>query len=594
MNTATAFAAELARRGGVTKAKIRALKGRRWKYPLSLERTYATAIHRYLTTEWKQYAKAFVSMAARNDAAVDLSSVPGEPGPAIAALVSIAETINKFNKKEADAFSKIALGEAWNAEEPWLAKTLVDWASTQVSLITKASNDMKASVTKRVRDGVEKGLAGGEIERLIARDLPGISFRRARVIARDQASKLNAELTQGRMTDAGLETYTWETSMDERVRGNPTGIYPRALPSHYSMQGRVCRWDNPSVCRDASGEWVPRPADAPTNHPGMEIMCRCVAVPNWEELGEVVPAEQVEGQAAKEVQEAATLTAQATETQDDALTDKEISEYSDKLVEKLVAAGVVPSGGTAVVTGFEIEDGLRALPPRWAREWAKTTETLKIEKKSSGVSFFRPDGSNTVTFTSSEARTLFHEIGHATLSRLSSEKYMEGFYKGLETRNPSLLAVLKAKSGGNIADRALQADLGTSIRKEFLDGLIKLFKEDYRYESSGTLRKRFLAMLAERGIAENQAIINSVSDWLGLAKTDFDFGWGHSKSYATNMSKCVRRFTGGISSMSTNAALSVEAGAEFFELAITKEGRKFLEEFLPETMKKFESEVIGL
>lgn len=285
------FATALSLAGGATKAKIRKLKGRRWKYPLSLELQYGTAINRYMTKRWKEYAaQALAMMVPRMDAAVNLEPEPGEYGPALVAIVSIARNIGEFNKREMDAFRKIAVGDAFVQDEPWVEKTLQDWAQNQVSLITKATDDMRDAVARRVRDGVKHGKINREIESQIMQDLPGISKRRAQIIARDQASKLNASLSEGRMKDAGLETYIWETAYDERVRGLPGGKYPKALPSHWAMQGKICRWDDPTVYRNAKGEWEKRPANCPYTTPGTEILCRCVALPNWDELEEVEAA----------------------------------------------------------------------------------------------------------------------------------------------------------------------------------------------------------------------------------------------------------------------------------------------------------------
>lgn len=284
------FAIALSLAGGATKAKIRKLKGRRWKYPLSLELQYGTAINRYMTKRWKEYAAQALAMMVPRMDAVSLEPAPGEYGPALGAIVSIARNIGEFNKREMDAFRKIAVGDAFVQDEPWVEKTLQDWAQNQVSLITKATDDMRDAVARRVRDGVKHGKINREIESQIMQDLPGISKRRAQIIARDQASKLNASLSEGRMKDAGLETYIWETAYDERVRGLPGGKYPKALPSHWAMQGKICRWDDPTVYRNAKGEWEKRPANCPYTTPGTEILCRCVALPNWDELEEVEAA----------------------------------------------------------------------------------------------------------------------------------------------------------------------------------------------------------------------------------------------------------------------------------------------------------------
>ena len=284
MNPTSKFINDLKRAGGMTRAKLRRLKARTWKYPLALERQYTSSISSFLQKRWKAYAAVAVPMMVpREDALEDLEPEPGTNGPAIGGIVNIARTVDKFNKKELQAFKEIAIGEAFAEDEPWVKNVIDSWSREQVTLITKASQDMLDTVARRIREGVKAGKSARQVTAMINADLPGISYRRARIIARDQTAKLNSALTQGRMADAGIETYIWSTSEDERVRGNPTGLYPKALPSHYVMNGKVCRWDDPTVWLE-NGEWVKRADDAPYFHPGMAIMCRCVAIPNWDEL----------------------------------------------------------------------------------------------------------------------------------------------------------------------------------------------------------------------------------------------------------------------------------------------------------------------
>jgi len=285
------FIDDLKRSGGMTRSKLRKLKVRKWKYPLALERQYTSAINRFMTKRWKEYAAIAVPMMVpREDALADLEPEPGTSGPALGAIVNIARSLDAFNKKELDAFKKIAIGEAFQEQEPWVKNVLDTWAREQVTLISKASQDMLDTVARRIRDGVKAGRSAREVTAMINADLPGISYRRARIIARDQTAKLNSSLTQGRMADAGLETYIWDTAQDERVRGNPKGRYANAIPSHFIMQGKLCRWDDPTVWFE-NGEWVKRAPDAPYFHPGMAIMCRCVAVPNWDELEDVAASD---------------------------------------------------------------------------------------------------------------------------------------------------------------------------------------------------------------------------------------------------------------------------------------------------------------
>jgi uncharacterized protein with gpF-like domain len=108
---------------------------------------------------------------------------------------------------------------------------------------------------------------------------------RANTIARDQIGKLNGQITQARMASVGLSMYIWSSSGDERVRGDPSGSYPHAEPSHYLMDGLLCRWDDATVYSPDKGKtWIPRPSGAVLMHPGQDILCRCTALSYWDEL----------------------------------------------------------------------------------------------------------------------------------------------------------------------------------------------------------------------------------------------------------------------------------------------------------------------
>ena len=290
MRKSTTFA-RLFREQGSRKA-VKLMSRRQWKYPAALEHQYARSIKFYLDKNWKSYAQTLIDsyVPARMDALEDIWPEDPTRGPVLGALVTIAENMEKFNQKEWDAFKKIAVGAAFSEDDGWAQAVVDEWARTQVTLITKASNDMRDAVARRVRKGVAEGQNNDEVKALIMRDLPGISTRRAAIIARDQTAKLNADLSKGRMEQAGIETYIWSTSMDERVRGLPGGKYANAVPSHYLMEGLICRWDDPTKYRNASGEWVARPNGAPLLHPGQDILCRCVALPNWGELDELTDA----------------------------------------------------------------------------------------------------------------------------------------------------------------------------------------------------------------------------------------------------------------------------------------------------------------
>jgi len=78
----------------------------------------------------------------------------------------------------------------------------------------------------------------------------GVTERRAKLIARDQTSKLNGVINKQRQTNLGITEYIWRTAGDDRVRD-----------SHVENNGKTFKWSDPPS----------------TGHPGSEISCRCVA-----------------------------------------------------------------------------------------------------------------------------------------------------------------------------------------------------------------------------------------------------------------------------------------------------------------------------
>jgi uncharacterized protein with gpF-like domain len=110
-----------------------------------------------------------------------------------------------------------------------------------------------------------------------------VSDGRAKVLARDQTSKMNTSISAIRQVNLGIDCYVWKTVEDERVVGKPGGVYPKTTKlhkNHYIMQGLLCKWADPNVYSDDKGAtWKPRTAQMPHNHPGDDIMCRCRPAP---------------------------------------------------------------------------------------------------------------------------------------------------------------------------------------------------------------------------------------------------------------------------------------------------------------------------
>lgn len=134
--------------------------------------------------------------------------------------------------------------------EPWLAQAQTNWVAANTSLIKSIPTQYMAQVEQTIRSGV----LAGESPRSLAKKIQaqgGVTERRANVIARDQISRANAELTMHRQEDLGIKEYVWKTVHDERVRD-----------SHRARDGKTYSWNKP-------------PEGG--SHPGFEIMCRCSA-----------------------------------------------------------------------------------------------------------------------------------------------------------------------------------------------------------------------------------------------------------------------------------------------------------------------------
>jgi len=110
-----------------------------------------------------------------------------------------------------------------------------------------------AQYLARVSRAVQVAFGSGQRFEMLAKEIErigGITERRAKLIARDQTAKMASAFNQIRQVGAGIKSYVWSTSHDERVR-----------PSHNQMNGEVVAWAEP---REVDGERV---------HPGQAVNC---------------------------------------------------------------------------------------------------------------------------------------------------------------------------------------------------------------------------------------------------------------------------------------------------------------------------------
>ncbi len=158
---------------------------------------------------------------------------------------------------------------------------LNEWQADNLDLIKSLSADTLQSLQLTIEQSGD--IDWGALQPLLEERLE-VSSSRAELIARDQTLKLNANVTEWRQTEAGVERYIWTTSNDERVR-----------EGHAELDGEEFSWDDP-----------PDTGDGETNHPGEDYQCRCIAFPVIPELDDEEPEDVPEEDDAPEPDELTT------------------------------------------------------------------------------------------------------------------------------------------------------------------------------------------------------------------------------------------------------------------------------------------------
>jgi SPP1 gp7 family putative phage head morphogenesis protein len=117
-------------------------------------------------------------------------------------------------------------------------------------------------IQRKMKDGTVKAVTLRSKQKTIAeqiQDAYNISKSHAQLIARDQIAKLNAQITQEQMTDAGVTEYVWRTMDDRRVRDG-----------HRVLNNKRFKFTEPPVVDKKTGRRA---------NPGGDYQCRCVPLP---------------------------------------------------------------------------------------------------------------------------------------------------------------------------------------------------------------------------------------------------------------------------------------------------------------------------
>jgi hypothetical protein len=103
-------------------------------------------------------------------------------------------------------------------------------------------------------------------------------LNRSKLIARNFVSNTYSDLSKIIFTIMGLPEYIWQTMSDEKVRGSP-GKYAKKIPSHFVMEGIICKWANDNTYSIDGTAWQPRTDLMEKKAPGKATNCRCTGRP---------------------------------------------------------------------------------------------------------------------------------------------------------------------------------------------------------------------------------------------------------------------------------------------------------------------------
>jgi SPP1 gp7 family putative phage head morphogenesis protein len=180
----------------------------------------------------------------------------------------VAKHVDSFNANQEDRFLGSAFGlKDFKTQENWAPKVKTAWVNRNVELIKTIPERYLGEVNSILWADIKKGKDNASISADIQKqfeDRLEVSASRADLIARDQVSKLNGELTKFRQTSLGVASYVWQTVGDNRVRD-----------THAEREGVKFSWAEPPE----------------GGHPGEDYQCRCNAIADLESIGDNAESE---------------------------------------------------------------------------------------------------------------------------------------------------------------------------------------------------------------------------------------------------------------------------------------------------------------
>lgn len=188
----------------------------------------------------------------------------------------IFREVENFSSRKLDEFAEKTVGRTLGYI-PNQAKIRDDFVNNFVANCKSAAENQKKDIANAVYahrmfpDG-KKGCLSKEINDINKK----YTKSKANFIARNETGNLNGSIQHSQIEGAGFEMYTWMCMPDGVTRD-----------SHKALNGKVCRWDDPTVYSDDGGKtWQKRTGSMLIGEPGQDFNCRCTAVPFDPELDE--------------------------------------------------------------------------------------------------------------------------------------------------------------------------------------------------------------------------------------------------------------------------------------------------------------------
>lgn len=173
--------------------------------------------------------------------------------------------VDRLNQNNRRKFQRQMKGVGIDAfgQSPEVENILAASIADNTRLIKSIPEQYLTNVESVVFSNMRAGLRPSAIVNQLS-DQFGVTKNRAKLIARDQTSKANGELSKQRQIDTGFEFFKWQTAEDVRVRDPHAKLAKRDI----GFGPGVYRWDNP-----------PKNDKGVPIIPGQEIQCRCISIP---------------------------------------------------------------------------------------------------------------------------------------------------------------------------------------------------------------------------------------------------------------------------------------------------------------------------